>query len=466
MSPWHLRLTHALVVLLVGAACARARADTRDDSVFGAAPSEPVLPSAAADAPATGAQLRPAVPAARRPDATPPATTTAPEPTAPRPDPQRLELGGLLLLRFGAALSDGGPEDQRLSMPNLLDLYLDARPNDRLRAFARGRLLYDPTLDATSAVAQATGQRQTRAQLNELWLKLDLARRLFLTIGQQRLLWGATRIWNPVDFVNREYRPVLSPFDARNGVPMVKLHLPLEQLGWNLYAAGLIERAMRLDGAGVIARGEVVWGTVEAALSGAYRRGTDPRLGLDFSAGLWELDLTGECALRWPRGEGARPVVQSAAGLQYALPVFERDLLLLGGEYFFNDEGTRRVDPLELFTGRRQFFYAGRHYGALFASLPRPGALDAWSFTLSAISNLSDRSVLARLDVSVLLLTHLTLQAFVVGHLGRHGELRFGEAAIPAAERAAARALLQPDALDEPIPTQLVELGLWLSLDL
>lgn len=449
----------ALVALMLATTTTRAAAERRDDAVFGGEVSEPSLRPPVA-------QPTPAEAAGTPPPQDPPRASGALGAQPSAFDSDRLQLGGLLLLRFGASLSDGGPEDQRLSMPNLLDLYLDARPNDRLRAFARGRLLYEPTIDETSALARATGQRPVRAQLNELWLKLDLARRLFLTLGQQRLLWGATRIWNPVDFINREYRPVLSPFDARNGVPLVKLHLPLEALGWNLYAAGVLERATRLDGAGLLVRGEVVLGTVEAALTGAYRRGSDPRLGLDLSAGIWDLDLSGECALRFPQTAGAQPVVQSAAGVQYSLPLFDRDLLLLGGEYFFNAEGARRTDPLELVSGRRQFFYAGRHYAALFASLPRPGALDAWAFTLSAISNLSDRSALVRLDVSVVVLTHLTLQAFAVGHLGRHGELRFGEAAIASAQRGAARALLQPDDLDEPIPTQLAELGLWLRLDL
>ena len=30
-------------------------------------------------------------------------------------------------------------------MPNLLELYLDGRPSDRVRAYVRGRLSYDPT---------------------------------------------------------------------------------------------------------------------------------------------------------------------------------------------------------------------------------------------------------------------------------------------------------------------------------
>ena len=38
------------------------------------------------------------------------------------------------------------PADWSLSAPSLLDLYLDARPNPRVRAFILGRMSYDPTL--------------------------------------------------------------------------------------------------------------------------------------------------------------------------------------------------------------------------------------------------------------------------------------------------------------------------------
>jgi hypothetical protein len=41
-------------------------------------------------------------------------------------------------------------------MPNLLDVYLDARPVERVRAFASGRLAYDPTLTEAAEDDAAT----------------------------------------------------------------------------------------------------------------------------------------------------------------------------------------------------------------------------------------------------------------------------------------------------------------------
>jgi len=401
----------------------------------------------------------------------------------------RLQIGGLMLLRFNWSFTDGGhAADHPISMPNLVDVYLDARPTERLRAFVRGRLLWDPSIDVeaaalrqseidqaraqgfdptlASALEGQAGASQTDVQLNELWLKFDIARRLFITVGKQLVRWGASRLWNPTDVVNRSRRPVLSPFDQRNGVPLLKLQLPLESLGWNFYGIGMLDQLNSIDRWGAVGRAEFVVSTMELGFVGAYRQGTDPVVGLDLSAGIWNFDLTGEAALKIDDRFAHDVSLQVSAGLAYNMSVFLDDMLIFGVEVFFNQEGSKTTDPLELFSGQRQFFYAGRHYLALFATLPRPGRWDDWTFTLSSVGNLSDRSFLARFDLSVRLLTYLTLQAFVTGHFGRQGELRTGESLFDPAVLPAARLWFAPGQPDARIPTQVIDVGLWLSLDL
>lgn len=387
----------------------------------------------------------------------------------------RLQIGGMLYLRFNVGLTDGDElGDHSISMPNLVDVYLDARPNERLRGFVRGRVNYNPTVNEDDPLVKQAGTKQVSVVLNELWLKLDIYRYVYVTIGQQRVLWGTTRLWNPVDVINATRRPVLSPFDARNGVPMVKLHLPIERLGWNVYVVGLMDRVSSFDKAGVAGRAEFVFSTLEVALTGAYRAGLapdhrhnlDPRVGLDLSAGIWNFDLSAELGLFFDDRFSHHLGVQSSAGLQYTVGVFDNDMLILGGEYFYNQLGSDHPNPIDLFTGKAQFFYAGRHYGSLFVALPSPAKLDDWSFTLSAVSNLSDLSYVLRFDLTVTVLTYLTVQAFIVGHLGKAGELRLGDGAFPADQRAVARQLFNPDQPNRPIPTQLIDLGLWLRLDL
>jgi hypothetical protein len=54
-------------------------------------------------------------------------------------DRERLQIGGMMYLRFMAFQfqDDQAPD---VGNSNLVDLYLDARPSDRVRGYVRGRL--------------------------------------------------------------------------------------------------------------------------------------------------------------------------------------------------------------------------------------------------------------------------------------------------------------------------------------
>jgi hypothetical protein len=179
----------------------------------------------------------------------------------------------------------------------------------------------------------------------------------------------------------------------------------------------------------------------------------DPRLGLDFSTALGELDVKGEVALR--RGSDAPlwrvpgPGVADPAALQYtptglrAAAVLgaewqhkysDEDTYTIGAEYFWNQNGysDAHVYPVLMFAGGYNPLYLGRHYAGLYFLLPRPGDWNLHTFTLSLLGNLSDSSFYARLDWSATVLTYLTLETYVAGHLGALGtEFRPG-ADIPA----------------------------------
>jgi hypothetical protein len=72
-------------------------------------------------------------------------------------------------------------------------------------------------------------------------------------------------------------------------------------------------------------------------------------------------------------------------------------------------------------------FYLGRHYAGLFALLPAPGTWNDTTFTVSVLGNLSDGSLVARLDHSLLALTYLRVETFVSVSAGtRGGEFRLG----------------------------------------
>lgn len=360
-----------------------------------------------------------------------------------------LAIGGRLYLRLNYTLLEKGvPENFALNNPNLLDLFLDARPNDRVRAYAKGRLQHDFTLEDGSVDFMGRVRKQTRAMLDQLWMKFDVNRTLFVTLGRQSIRWGEGRFWNPTDFLNQQARDPLAVFDERLGVSLIKLHLPIEALGWNFYGVANIEQARKPREIGGALRAELLFGTTEVAVTAATRRKDPLRLGLGVSSGIWLLDLRCELALlrndhrNYWRGDFDLQTLelprlrdrsddfipQAVGGFELGIRYSDEDSVFLGGEYFYNGRGyqSAKLYPWLIFKGDFQPLYLGRHYGAVYAYLPGPGDWDDTSFIVSTLGNFSDGSYTTRFDYRVRLLTYLDVSAFASYHYGHKGEFRLG----------------------------------------
>lgn len=360
-----------------------------------------------------------------------------------------LTIGGMLYLRFASTFNDGVPfEDATLSMPNLLDLYLDARPDPRVRGFFSGRLRYDPTVAAGARDLLGQAREPAKVLVDQLWLKTDIARRVFLTVGQQRIKWGASRLFNPTDFINSVQRDPLALFDERTGVPLVKVHVPIESLGWNAYGLLLLGGAETLSDVGYALRLEMVFGTAEIALSGAFGGGRKTQLGADLSAGVGDFDVTLEVAvtdetdrrrysgdfdlatLTLPTSEAYGAwAARVSGGIQYEFKPNDDDMMIVGVEYYYNPLGYTdpTLYPYLLLTGAAKSLELGQHYAGLVWAWPAPLSWDDGSIAVSTLANLSDPSFVTRLDVSARVHTRLTIEAYVQAHYGkRGGELRFG----------------------------------------
>lgn len=369
-------------------------------------------------------------------------------------DPDPLQIGGQIYLRSTYTIPQGtGIDEQSLQMPNLVDLYFDARPSSRVRAFVRGRLYYDPTYDPDAATNPLfAAPDNPRVLLDQLWIRFDIARAVFVTLGAQRIRWGPSLIWNPADIVHPVRRNPVAIFDERVGTTLLKVHVPVESLGWNFYAIALLDHASKLDRIGGAFRAEFVVSTVELGLSASVRKDTKPRVALDVSAGLWDIDIYTEAALHVgtnrPRYTtpvdygavltGADPAteevgddlfVEATGGLQWSTLYDDQHLLTLGAEYNFNSFGYADPDvyPLLIYKGQFSPFYVGRHYAAVFVNLQAPSSWSDASFTLFQIGNLSDLSFATRLNVVIPTLTYLQVETFVgVSYGERSGELRLG----------------------------------------
>ncbi|MGM0578900.1 MAG: hypothetical protein ACQEXJ_24470 [Myxococcota bacterium] len=367
----------------------------------------------------------------------------------------KLAIGGRLFLRLDYAAYEGmAAEDAPLSSPSLMDVYLDARPNDRVRAFAQGRLRYDFTVDEGDDAAGTFGApaERTTTTLDQLWIKFDIARRVFVTFGRQPLRWGPGRFWNPTDFLNRRFKEPLEVLDERLGVDLLKLHVPIESLGWNLYAIADLGGAGSPEEVGGALRMEMLVGTTEIATTVAARREEPLEMGLSLSSGIGLVDVKaevavlhdvqrprweGDFALRDPLSDSTFPtpedqegdwIPRAVLGAEIGLGYGDGDAVYLGAEYFYNGMGYEDVDlyPWLSATGDFVPLYTGRHYAGVYGFLPSPGTWEDTSFILSNLGNLSDRSFLTRFDYRVRVLTWLDVSAWASVHYGRNGELNLG----------------------------------------
>lgn len=369
-----------------------------------------------------------------------------------------LRLGGMFYTRWlGSLQADTPVNELQVSAPSLLDVYLDARPNDRVRAYVVGRLQYNPL--STSYVVPglsfgSTTSSSTSVLLNQLWLNFDIARTVFVTAGKQSIKWGTGRFWNPTDFLQPVHKDPLEPVDVRTGVPMIKFHLPWESKGWNFYAVTTFDGLQvkpQLDRTGLGLRAEAVFGTVELGLDGLLARYQSPKVGADISAGVGPIDVYGEVGLRrsvstplWREVEdpvsddladayeswtpdGYYP--QATLGLNWSTTLGDNDSLTVGAEYFYNSIGYEdsSIYPWLIFSEAYTPFYLGKHYASVFALLMGPGKFEDSSISFSTLANLNDLSALSRLDFSTTVLTHMRVEAYGALHWGNpSGEFHFG----------------------------------------
>lgn len=376
-----------------------------------------------------------------------------------------LRIGGTLYMRGLATwLDQRPPRFWSFQVPSLLDAYLDARPNDSVRAFALGRLRYDPTQSAAPSfnlgptAPGAVVATNPSVALDQLWLRFDVKKQVFFTVGRQKVKWGTGRLWQPTDFLNATRRDPLLPFDLRLGVNAVKVHVPIESLGWNFYGFGLLDNdapdtnPSQLGKVSGALRAEFVFKQTEIGLDGVWALGRRPRYGVDVSSALGPVDVYVDVAFRdgrdftvWKEAANVDPSTplagrfeattlegiqaQVTAGLAWQVNYTDNNMLVVGGEYFYNPAGydSATLYPWLAFSNQLQFFYTGRHYAGVFVSAPGLPDLPWVTLSLNGLMNLSDVSGTVRMDAFFRVLTFLQLEVFVAANFGAPGgEFRFG----------------------------------------
>lgn len=374
-----------------------------------------------------------------------------------------LTIGGQLYTLGGIGLGQDAAGAARLSGVNattLMDVYFDGRPTDRLRAMMVGRLVYDPTVNAflnsnPFAPGPAPHQPSAQVQLDQLWLRFDIAQRVYVSIGRQHVKWGTGRFWNPTDFLAPFRSNLLALFDDRLGTDMLKVQIPWEPAAANFYAVGLVDErgptsAPLTFGAAFRAEGVILG--AELGASAVFHQARRPKYGFDFSSAAGPVDIHGEVALlgqserplwrlregvavdspyfeRFERAEQGGPLVQATAGVTWVHNLNDFQQLTLGTEAFYNSAGYRdaALVPWLLFQDAFQPFYAAQLYAAGFLTFESAAVFDSGSFTLTNLANLSDLSFVARVDAQIRVLRALSVEAYLAVPYGtRGGEFRMG----------------------------------------
>lgn len=358
-------------------------------------------------------------------------------------------VGGRMLLNLAYLLPEQtAPWLAPWIAPSFVELYADARPSDRVRAFVQGRIDYDFTIGPGARDLLGNPLSPVDLRLDQLWVAFDVAHLAYFTVGRQRIRWGAGRIWNPTDFLNQERRDSLDILDRRLGVDLIKVDIPIAAIGMNNYVIGSVRDAFAPATAGLALRSEIAFWTTELSVSAAFRLDEPIRLGADVSTGLWIFDVTAELAAMYGSQEvfyrgrfdtfrGLRPkpylrdnevLLSGVLGLSADIPYWTQRELTVGVEYFYNGAGYRNpnIYPWLLINGAFQPLYVGEHYAAAYAYMPSPFGFDPLSLGLTTVGNLSDLSFLTRTDVRYTFLTFIQLGLFVTYHYGANGELHLG----------------------------------------
>jgi hypothetical protein len=242
--------------------------------------------------------------------------------------------------------------------------------------------------------------------LSEFYASFDIARVVFLRLGNQLIAWGPSAIWTPVDFINLQRVNPLSSLDLRVGKPGLRIHVPLGIS--NVFLFGDFSETVTgsptlvvndpLETTRVAARWDLTALGFELALSGYWGNSIQDKYGFDFSGRVLGFDVYGELAAGFPQ-RGDPLTWASSVGFQRTLG--ELGYWAVQGEFFYNDAGTADAGtyPALLLGGSFTPFYLGQYYA--YAGLTRSHLfIDGVSATIAGFANFSDGSYLARLSAA------------------------------------------------------------------
>lgn len=300
----------------------------------------------------------------------------------------RLKIGGYLQAEYMAYQLENAAAQDFITSPMTLEMYLDAQMKNDVRAFFKGRLVHDSSINETLPSPLTGGpQKQNNSYLDEMKISFHTKRKIFWTIGRQKIKWGASKFWNPTDFLNLQKYDFLRQEDLRSGISMVKAHIPWKDA--NFYVLGVNEAAAESSQNGLGGRFELPFNTAEWSVSSYSRKGQKTKLGSDISFAVKDFDVY---------FEGAQSDLgtdkSASGGVNYEFKYSDDDTATLGLEGFWQENGVDdKSNYLGLVTsGKFIPFNVAKSYAAASLYMMKPGSWNFSNILFFAMMNNNDRS--------------------------------------------------------------------------
>ncbi len=382
-------------------------------------------------------------------------------------DQESVSFSGELSANFGASLlrdyldGDKNFEDNPYSTSVEGDFLLDMRWKKGIKAFGDLWLSYSPLLNEPNAAENAQPGETVEEPddfdtiLKELFVDVNIAKKVYFRFGKQALKWGRCYFWNPTDLLSED-RKSFTDLDSRlEGVYGLKTHVPFGTTV-NLYGFAQFDNAD--DMSQIATAGKVEWllpNDIEIGLSAWHKKDYHPVFGLDVAMYKLRTSWRGEMSL--VRGDNRTYLEQNDAGEwidtakdtdewapRFALGATRtfdygnyNDRISVTAEMYHNPNGYD-ADMLKD-EQVRQVFLAGNYYqpndygqwyAAIFGSVSK-FLLSDMTLNVNVISNLTDSSWLLKPGISYQLASNAALQFDITGHFGEENrEYTFSGQAI------------------------------------
>jgi hypothetical protein len=349
------------------------------------------------------------------------------------------------------------PNDSTISFPSRIvgNGQLDIRLFKGVKAFADLQAAYVPVPSYDIALSSGSFAIDSGMVFDvpEFFIDANYNRVVYVRVGKQVLQWGRCFLWNPTDFVNVEKKTFFQRMGHREGAYGVKMHIPYKTL-FNFYSFIDLNEVNYADEVAVSAKAEALVGRTEMAVSVRGKRDQEPIFGFDISTQLFEVQISGEAALRNGRDMttlhltrtdtsitdmGDNWIPRASVNLMKFFPLNGvADRVMVSTEFYYNHAG---YDP-NIFSGgmidyqkiistllRKDntletvlYLYEPNSYSkyyAMFSTSISRFILNDMTFTCSAVGNLSQRCAMLSSGVSYQSLHNFILSANVNGFVGK-----------------------------------------------